>query len=103
MLYLLWLLFMGLIVGFVAVPLAQHFGYAYGRFGRTGDIVAVLVGSLVGAGLFAVVMGALGGAVMQEVGIVAGGLIGAVLAVIMLALFAAKAAEEEPNKQEDIA
>ena len=102
--YLIWLLFMGLLLGFLAVPIAQRFGYAYGRFGRTGDLVAVVVATMIGGLLLAALGSGIGASLSGDGGAIVGGIIGAVIAIGLLALFAAKAADSEPtNAQEDIA
>lgn len=101
--YIVWLLFMGLIVGFIVVPIAQRLGYSYGRFGRGGDLAAVVVGTLLGGILLTILASVVGGAINGTVGAIIGGIIGAIAAVVLLSIFATKAANDEPNTQEDIA
>ena len=102
--YLIWLLFMGLLLGFVAAPIAQRFSYAYGRFGRTGDLIAVVAATVIGGVLLAVLGGGIGLSLAGDGGAIVGGIIGAVLAIVLLVIFATKAADSEPtNTQEEIA
>lgn len=104
MAYILWLLFMGVIVGFLAAPIAQRVGYRYGRFGRTGDLIAVIAGTVLGGVLLAIVGGAIGLSLGGNGGALVGGILGAIVAILLLALFSTQAANAEPtNTQEDIA
>jgi uncharacterized membrane protein YeaQ/YmgE (transglycosylase-associated protein family) len=102
--YILWLLFMGLVIGFLAVPLAQRIGYRYGRFGRTGDLIAVIAATVIGGVLVVLVGGAVGASLSGDGGAIVGGIIGAVIAIGLLAAFSTQAANSDPaNTQEDIA
>lgn len=103
MAYILWLVFMGLLIGFLAVPLAQRFGYAYGRFGRMSDMLLVIVGAVIGGVLVTALGGAIGASTGGDGGAIVGGIIGAVISVALLALLSTRAANKEPNTQEDIA
>lgn len=99
--YVIWLIIMGVIFGFLAVPLAQRIGYAYGRFGRTGDLVAVIVATIVGGVLLAVLGSLLGASASGDSGAIIGGILGAVLAIVLLVVFSTKAANDEPTNTQD--
>lgn len=104
MAYVIWLLIMGVIFGFVAFPVAQRVGYRYGRFGRTGDLVAVVVATVISGVLISLLGTALGAAAGGDAGAIIGGIAGAVLAIALLVIFATKAANDEPtNRQDQIA
>jgi len=103
MAYLIWLVLMGILLAFIAVPIAQRVGYAYGRFGRMGNMILVIVGTLVAGVLFSLLTSAIGMEVSGESGALIGGIIGGVLVILLLSAFAVKSANEEPNSQEDIA
>lgn len=96
--YFVFVVFMGLILAFVAYPLARAVGWRYGRFGRTTDMVFVIIAALIGAVLFTVIAGAIGAAINGDVGALIGGFIGAMLAVGALVIFSAKATYNEPNR-----
>ena len=102
--YILWLLFMGVVLGFIAYPIAQRIGYAYGRFGRTGDLIAVVAATIIGGLLLALLGGTIGESLSGDGGAIVGGIIGADVAIGLLTAFATRAADTEPtNTQEDIA
>jgi uncharacterized membrane protein YeaQ/YmgE (transglycosylase-associated protein family) len=92
----LWLLLMGLFVAWMAVPLARRVGYGYGRFGRTGDILLVVGGALLG-GVVLVVLLRMIGQEIGDTGALLLGFLGAMVAVVLLALFSASSAAVEPD------
>lgn len=95
--YVLFLLFMGLIIGFVAYPFARSVGWSYGRWGRGTDMVLVIVVTIVVGVLVTLIASALGAAIDPNAGALVGGFIGAMLAVGGLVLFSLKASSDEPN------
>ncbi len=100
--YILWLIFMALIVGYLAVPLARQLGYSYGRFGRFQDIVLVLIGTIVIGVLLVMALSALGTWDNSIVSGLAVGIVAAFVMVIILTLLSAKAAaDEEPPTRRD--
>jgi uncharacterized membrane protein YeaQ/YmgE (transglycosylase-associated protein family) len=102
--YLLWLVFMGLLIGFLAVPLAQRIGYRYGRFGRTGDLLVVIVATVIGGLILTAIGSAIGSSLSGDGGAIVGGILGAIIALGLLTLFSTTAATTEPaNTQEEIA
>lgn len=97
--YILWLVLMALFIGYLAVPLAREVGYSYGRFGRLGDILAVLLGALLFGVLFVAVLAAIGAWAWGETGALVLGFIGALLAIILLTIFSVSAAPSDEDPQ----
>jgi Co/Zn/Cd efflux system component len=97
----LFLLMMGLAVAWLAVPVARKLGYDYGRFGRTGDMAAVVVGALIGGILFIGVMALLGRQMAGDGGALVVGFLGAAIVVVLLMIFGMTTAAEEPHDLRD--
>ena len=92
MLYL-WLIAMGLFVGWLVVPVARQLGYKYGRFGSIGDMLAVLAGTLLGGAVLVWILDAIGLTVSNSVALLLG-FVGATAAVFLLMIYAATTAAE---------
>jgi uncharacterized membrane protein YeaQ/YmgE (transglycosylase-associated protein family) len=90
----LWLLFMGLFVAWLAVPLARRFGYGYGRFGRAGDVLLVLGGTMIGGIVLVWLLEQIGQS-MGDVERLILGFVGAMVVIVLLVLFGASAAADE--------
>lgn len=99
--YLVYLLFMGLILGFVAYPLARNLGWKYGRFGRSADMLVVIVATITGGLLFTVLASTIGASMDENVDALVGGFVGALIAIIALVIFSLKAASDEPNQTKE--
>lgn len=98
--YIVFLIFMALCIGYLAVPLARELGYAYGRFGRVQDILLILVGTLLFGVAIVALLSWLGAWTGGDVGALILGFIGALLTVGLLTVFSARAAAHEEQLSE---
>jgi hypothetical protein len=99
---ILWLLMMGLFIAYLAVPLARWLGWEYGRFGRVGDILLVIGGTLVGGVVLVGIVGLIGQFTLGDAGALGLGFAGALVALGLLVLFSTASANDEPNETRDI-
>lgn len=87
--YIIWLIVMGIFVGFLALPVMQYMGRDYGRFGRTGDVAVVVVSTLFFGLLLGTLLGLVGFFSTGDTDAILGGFIGAGVAVVLLMIFSA--------------
>lgn len=99
--YIVYLLFMGLFVAWLAVPMMRGLNLRYGRYGRTGDAALVMGGTLIAGVAVTALFAAFGASINRDVGALMFGAIGAFFVIIMLTLFSAiTAAKEEADTRE---
>jgi hypothetical protein len=82
----LWLVFMGLFILALAMPLAQRFGYAYGQWGSLRDMLEGTAALVAQSVLFAVFMGFVGGSLLGAGGVLPFALAGEVFSLLVLAV-----------------
>jgi hypothetical protein len=99
---ILWLLMMGLFIAYLAVPLARWLDWEYGRFGRVGDMLLVIGGTLLGGVVLVAFLGLIGQFAIGDAGALGFGFSGALIALGLLILFSTASAASEPNETRDI-
>ena len=83
---ILWLGFMSLFLGALAIPVVQHFMYSAGRFGLVREIIEGFVAFLLEVTLFSAVLGIAGFFVFGPGGAVVMGLTGIVVSFIVVGI-----------------
>ena len=95
---MVWLIVMALFIAALAGPVARQFGWSYGRFGRAGDMIVVLIGAILGGVILTAIFSAVGFQAGGDTGALIGGFVGAMIAVMLMVLFGAASAASEPNR-----
>ncbi|MBI5667692.1 MAG: GlsB/YeaQ/YmgE family stress response membrane protein [Chloroflexi bacterium] len=95
---MIWLIVMALFIAALAGPVARQFGWSYGRFGRLGDMLVVVVGAILGSVILTAIFSAVGFQAGGDNGALIGGFVGAMIAVVLMVLFGAASASAEPNR-----
>jgi hypothetical protein len=94
---ILWLLMMGLFIAYIAVPMARWLGWDYGRFGRVGDIVLIVAGTLLGGVVLVAFLGLIGQFTIGDAGALGFGFSGALIALGLLVLFSTASNTDQPD------
>jgi hypothetical protein len=82
----LWLLFMGLFIVALALPLAQRFAYAFGQWGSLRATLEGMAGLVLVGVLFSAFLGLIGLGMMGTGGLMGFALIGEIFSLLVLAL-----------------
>ena len=83
---ILWLGFMSLFLGALAIPVVQHFMYSAGRFGLVREIIEGFVAFLLEVTLFSLILGIAGYLAFGAGGAVAMGLTGIAVGFIIVGI-----------------
>jgi hypothetical protein len=86
---ILWLGFMSLFLGALAIPVVQHFMYSAGRFGLVREIIEGFLAFLLEVSLFSITLGIAGFFVFGPGGAVVMGLTGVVVSFIVVGILGA--------------
>jgi uncharacterized membrane protein YeaQ/YmgE (transglycosylase-associated protein family) len=84
---LMWLIIIGGAIALLAMPLMQYLGRPYGRFGRTGDFLTVMVSTLAVGFLVGTLASLIGFFAEGTTAAAVAGFIGGLGAVVLLSLF----------------
>ncbi|MBI5667691.1 MAG: hypothetical protein HZC41_06755 [Chloroflexi bacterium] len=82
----LWLIFMGLFIVALALPLAQRFAYAFGQWGSLRATLEGMAGVVLAGVLFSVFMGLIGFGLMGAAGLMGFALVGEIFSLLVLAI-----------------
>jgi hypothetical protein len=94
---IVWLLLMGLFIAYLAVPMSRWLGWEYGRFGRVGDNLLIVGGTLVGGVVLVSIVGLIGQFTIGDAGALGLGFAGALIVLGLLILFSNASVDDQPE------